>query len=80
MQAIVVTYHGPTNARGSRLYARCDASRLSIPYPSEANAGEDAARVAAEALRDRLGWTGHLIGGYMPDGRYAFVFGIEAPQ
>lgn len=76
-QAIIVTYHGPTYARGSRLFARCDAGRLSIPYPSEANAGEDAHRIAAEALRDRLGWRGHLIGGGLPDGRWVFVFGVE---
>lgn len=78
MQAIEVRYYGPTNSHGSRLYARCDAGRLSIPYPSEANAGEDAHRVAAEALRDRLGWHGHMVGGMLPSGAYAFVFGVEA--
>ncbi len=74
MQAIVTKYLGPTEYRGSRIRAAAEAGSLTIDYPSEARAGEDAHRVAAEALRDRLGWTGDLAAGYLPDGRYAFVF------
>ena len=77
MQAIVTTYHGATDYHGSRIVARCDSGRLTIPYPHEASSGEDAHRVAAEALRDRLGWSGHMVAGCLPDGRYAFVFGVE---
>lgn len=80
MQAIVTRYHGPTDYHGSRITARCESGRLTIPYPFERNAGEDAHRVAAEALRDRLGWAGHLVGGCLPDGSYAFLFGVEASR
>lgn len=45
---------------------------LTIPYPHELS-GEAVHRVAAEALRDRLGWEGALAGGAIVDG-YAFVF------
>lgn len=48
---------------------------LTIPYPYEHNS-EDAHRVAAEALRDRLGWTGALYAGALDTG-YAFTFGPE---
>lgn len=93
--AIVTTYHGPTNNRGSRITATVPEriahrdldqpanelhSRrywtLTIPYPYELS-GEDVHRKAAEALRDRLGWTGTLAGGALPDG-YAFVFVPDA--
>lgn len=73
MQAIVTKYLGPTDHRGARIVASCYADRLTIPYPHE-KSGEDAFRVAAEALRDKLGWTGVLVGGSLPDGSYAFVF------
>lgn len=46
--------------------------RLTIPYPYELNS-EDGHRRAAEALRDRLEWTGTLAAGALADG-YAFVF------
>lgn len=73
MQAIRVHYLGPTDYRGSRLVATCDAGRLTVPY-DYALSGEALYRTAAEALRDKLGWTGHLIGGGLADGSYAFVF------
>jgi hypothetical protein len=47
--------------------------RLTISYPDCPNS-EDAHRVAAEALRDRLGWTGTLHAGALDTG-YAFTFG-----
>jgi len=73
-QAIHTKFLGPTDYRGARIKATCDAGSLTIGYPYQANIGEDAHRIAAEALRDKLGWTGQLIPGYLPDGSYAFVF------
>lgn len=46
--------------------------RLTISYPYELNAPEAHAS-AAQALADRLEWTGRLVGGALADG-YAFVF------
>ena len=77
MRAIITRYLGPTNYRGSRIKARCDAGTITVPYPYEARMGEDVHRIAAEALRDKLGWTGRLVGGAFPDSDrdgYAFVF------
>lgn len=77
MQAILTRFHGPTNTRGSRISARCDAGKLSIDYPHELS-GEACHRKAAEALRDKLGWDegsyGKLASGQLPTGDYAFVF------
>mgnify|MGYP001596465819 CR=1 FL=1 len=73
MKAIMTTYHGPTNTRGSRIIATDgDRNRISIPYPYELS-GEACHRKAAEALKDKMGWKGELIGGGLKNG-YAFVF------
>ncbi|QOR55742.1 MAG: hypothetical protein YHS30scaffold667_38 [Phage 65_10] len=55
MQAIQTKYLGPTNLKGSRIKAWCDAGSLTISYPYEAGPGEPAALVAAKALVKKLG-------------------------
>ena len=73
MKAIETTYHGPTNTKGSRIIADDgDGNRLTISYPHELS-GEAVHRKAAEALRDKMGWSGRLIGGATKRG-YVFVF------
>lgn len=73
MKAIVTKYHGPTTTRGSRISASdIDGNRVSIPYPYELS-GEDCHRKAAEALREKMGWKGELVGGAVHNG-YAFCF------
>ncbi len=73
MKAIMTTYHGPTNTRGSRIIATDgDRNRVTIPYPHELS-GEACHRKAAEALKDKMGWKGKLIGGGLKNG-YVFVF------
>ena len=73
MKAILTKYVGPTNTRGSRIVAwDCDNNRVSIPYPHGLNS-EDGHRKAAEALRDKMKWSGKLIGGGIKGG-YAWVF------
>jgi hypothetical protein len=72
-KAIVTRYAGPTNSRGSRIIASDeDGNRLVLPYPHELS-GEAVHRAAAEALRDKMHWSGELIGGGIKGG-YAFVF------
>lgn len=79
MKAIQTHYLGPTDYRGSRIVARAEGgNRVVVPYPYELS-GEAVYRVAAEALRDKLGWTGELVGGGLPDGGYAFVFAPGGP-
>jgi hypothetical protein len=77
MQAIITKYYEPTNTRGSRITAKCDAGSVTIPYPYELS-GEAVHRKAAEALRDKLGWNtdyyGNMASGQIPGGDYVFVF------
>ena len=81
MQAIICKYFGPTNVKGSRIKAQCDAGSITIDYPHELS-GQAVYRKAAEALVAKLGWTeahyGGLLGGQLPSGDYAFVFNNDA--
>lgn len=75
MQAIITKYHGPTNTKGSRITAKCDAGSVTISYPHELS-GDAVYRAAADALVKKLGWDhGELACGGLPDnGGYVFVF------
>ena len=73
MKTIVTKYYGPTDRKGSRIIASDkDGNRVTIPYPYELNR-EDVHRKAAQALCDKLGWSGSLVGGSLKEG-YVFVF------
>lgn len=54
-QAITTTYHGSTNTRGSRVSAKCEAGRLSLPW-DHALDSEGNHKAAAQALIKKLGW------------------------
>lgn len=77
MQAIVTKYLGPTNFRGSRVVAKCQAKRISVSWDDALDVdGNHAA--AANQLVSELGWTnyGKLVGGGLPGGEgncYVFV-------
>lgn len=74
MKAITTKYVGPTDTKGARIIARePDGQRCTIGYPHELNA-ENAHRSAAEALRDKCGWKGTLIGGWAGPSTYVWVF------
>lgn len=83
MQAIQTRFLGPTNVKGSRIKAWCDAGVIQIPYPHELS-GQACHRKAAEALIVKLGWTspyyGPLLGGHLPNGDHAFVFNVPLSQ
>src|SRR5271157_3365830 len=75
MKAIKTTYKGATNFKGSRIIASDeDGNRITISYPYELS-GEAVHRKAAEALCDKMQWTGKkgLIAGSLKNG-YVFVF------
>ena len=67
MKAIKTEYLPCTNTRGSRIKATAEGVKpLSIPYPHELS-GSAVHAAAAVALCKRMGWTGTLVSGGLPD-------------
>lgn len=62
MQAIRTRYHGPTNTKGSRISAQCEAGRIYVPYNHALSAFGNHATAARELLA-KLGWTNTYAGG-----------------
>lgn len=59
-QCIETYYIGPTNTRGSRIVARCDARKITIPWDHSLNTSQNHAS-ACETLATMLGWDNDLI-------------------
>ncbi len=55
MQAIVTKYLGPTNTRGSRVKATCNAGSVTVSWDHALNIDENH-EAAFRALVDKLGW------------------------
>lgn len=75
MKAIQTKFLPATNSCGSRIKAIAGWKKsltITIPYPDESS-GMDAHAQAALALCRKMGLTGKLIGGGLPDS-YVFVF------
>lgn len=73
-QAISTKCHGPTNTRGSRISAKAQAGRVSVPY-DHALSVQGNHEAAARALAEKFGWVGKLVGGGNPEGTgEVFVF------
>jgi hypothetical protein len=76
MQAIVTTYCGPTNTKGSRIIARCQAGSVTHHYDYALNT-ERNHHAAAEKLIRKLGWTpdqgkgyaGQWVAGHLPNNK-----------
>lgn len=78
MKAIQVKYYGPTEKRGSRLIATdSDNNRAvtRIDLSTDDILGGSAYLTAAEALRDKMGWKGELIGGWLKN---SMVFVLDS--
>jgi hypothetical protein len=60
MQAIVTRYLGPTNTKGARIVAECDAGRRVVSYGHASS--EPHAHAVLELLLE-LGWGGRWIEG-----------------
>ena len=88
IMAVVTTYKGPTNTRGSRIYARGSDYQTHIGYPHDLSneavhraALADWLKKCEETKRfslcadelDPSNW----VAGWLPDGDYVFVFGGE---
>lgn len=73
MKAIETRYVGPTNFRGSRCIADDgDGNRVTLSWGSAKNS-EDMHRAAAQALCDKMKWTGKMASGSTKRGM-VFVF------
>jgi hypothetical protein len=72
-QSIIVRFHGPTDSRGSRYSARCEAGRLSVEA-DDALSDTKNRQVAFKALAHRLIWAGWWVEGSLPDGAGVFVY------
>jgi len=72
LQAITTRYFGPTNVRGSRVKATCQAGSVTLHWDDALNA-DDNHLAAARALAAKFKWTGKWHAGGLPDGSYAFV-------
>lgn len=70
-QAITTRFLGPTNSRGARIVAKCEARRVTVAWDYTANITTNHAK-ACHALASRLGWEGDWFGGGTADG-YVFV-------
>jgi hypothetical protein len=69
MQAIRTRYYGPTNTRGSRIVASCEAGKVSMGYDHALNIeGNHAA--AARLLVAKFGWPGVYYGGVYANDYY----------
>ena len=73
MQAIKTKYIPATETKGSRIKATAASKSLYLPYPHELS-GQAVYRAAAEALAQKLGWSGELLGGTISTGETVFVF------
>lgn len=78
-QAIQTRFLGPTNSRGARVKAWCNAGALTLPWKYHLNDREQHQRVAA-ALALRLDWPGEWTGGGLPGGGYAFCHRDGGPR
>lgn len=74
MQAIVTKYFGPTNTKPGRIKASCEAGSITVSYSHDFDT-EGCHRQAAEALVEKLGWTGDAYGKLICGGiKEGFVF------
>lgn len=70
-QAIVTKYFGPTNSKGSRIKASCDAGSVFFSYDHSLNSDQNH-DAACQKLLNKLGWSGEWQGGGT-NGGYVYV-------
>lgn len=69
MQAIETRYYGPTNFRGSRIRATCEAGTVTVSYDYALDLEENH-DAAARALIRKLKWTDrHWVRGMLKNAR-----------
>jgi hypothetical protein len=68
MQAIRTRYHGPSNVRGSRISAKCEARTIYVSYDHALNSEENHRSAARELVRV-MDW------GKRPNTKYSHMVG-----
>jgi len=63
MQTITTTFHGPTDYRGARIKATASGGGGSVTVAYDYESELSAHMQAAFQLREKMGWTGAMIGG-----------------
>lgn len=77
MKAIITKYHGPTNTRGSRIWASdCDGNRASVAYDDGAGS-ESGHFQAVRALCRKMDWRGKLVCGSLRGSQLVWVWVFE---
>lgn len=72
-QAITTKFHGPTDSRGSRYSARCEAGRVTVAADDGLSDHENH-KAACLALLRKLGWDSRpFYGGITTDSHGVFV-------
>lgn len=71
-QAITTKYLSPTNVKGSRIKASCQAGSITLHWDDRLNSTENH-RYAAIALASKLEWDGVWTGGFNQDGHGVFI-------
>jgi hypothetical protein len=71
-QAIMTKYLCPTDTRGARVKASCEAGSVIVTWDHSLNIDQNHTR-AASALAHKLGWDGPMAGGTLAGPGYAFV-------
>jgi hypothetical protein len=73
MQAIKTKYSGPTNFKGSKITASCEAGKVHFSYDYSLNIDENH-RAACKALLKKLGWDAgyysEMVGGQHGDSMF----------
>ena len=73
-QAIKTKFLGPTNYRGARVVAECDAKRIVIPWDHALDVEKNHV-LAAKILAKKLGW-GTFVSGSLKSGEGVHVFQV----
>lgn len=73
MQAIRTKYIGPSNSKGSRIQAKCEAKTIYVSYDHALNIDENH-KAACDALLSAMGWNtdgyGDMVGGVFDNCHY----------
>jgi len=72
MQAVTTKYLGPTNTRGSRVKATCQAGSVTIGWDDALNSDQNH-NAAALTLIEKWGWCGKWLEGQLTDGSHVYV-------
>lgn len=75
-QAITTKYLGPSNVRGARVKATCEAKTIILPWDHSLNVNDNH-RAAARKLAEQLEWSGTWYGGAPIGSGYCFVLADE---